>query len=110
MKKTIFYFSAFVFLSTTIHAQGLKGLMKKATAKDSLGQTTGVGNLLSKATSSGSLSNDDIIAGLKEALSVGTRHYHQGWYWHFKRRRFCCNRLFKRKNNSFTHGSIPAHH
>jgi hypothetical protein len=74
MKKTIFYFSAFVFSSTTIHAQGLKGLMKKATAKDSLGQTTGVGNLLSKATSSGSLSNDDIIAGLKEALSVGTKN------------------------------------
>ena len=49
-------------------SQGLKGLLKK----DSSGKS-GLGKILSTGTKSG-LSNDDIISGLKEALSVGTNN------------------------------------
>ncbi|MDB5278342.1 MAG: hypothetical protein JWR61_3297 [Ferruginibacter sp.] len=75
MKKITTIFIAITWLVTAAHAQGLKGLMNKVTKKDS---TSGK-SLLDKVTpGSGSsglgkgLSNDDIIAGLKEALRVGT--------------------------------------
>jgi hypothetical protein len=75
MKKITTIFIALALLVVTGHAQGLKGLMNKVTKKDS---TSGK-SLLDKVTpGSGSsglgkgLSNDDIIAGLKEALRVGT--------------------------------------
>jgi hypothetical protein len=52
------------------NAQGLKGLIKNATKKDSSGKVTG-GSVFnnSKAT----LSNEEIISGLKEALQVGAQ-------------------------------------
>lgn len=60
-----------------IQAQGLKGLMNKATKKDSTGKSMldkTVGKLPggSGGNSGNGLSNDDIISGLKEALRVGT--------------------------------------
>jgi len=65
MKKTILLSSLLVMLFSS-HAQGLKGLLKK----DSSGKT-GIGKLLGPGSKPG-LSNDEIIAGLKEALNVGT--------------------------------------
>lgn len=51
-----------------VNAQGILGKIKKATSKDSSG------NILSAIGKSGSssLSNDEIIKGLKEALTIGT--------------------------------------
>src|SRR6476661_5455328 len=66
MKKTILLFSAVVTLSTASQAQIFKDILKK----DSNGQT-GAQKILQKATSKSTLSNDDIISGLKEALNVG---------------------------------------
>lgn len=65
MKKTIL-FSALLFTLSALQAQGLKGLLKK----DSSGKL-GIGKILNTGSKSG-LSNDEIISGLKEALSVGT--------------------------------------
>lgn len=51
------------------NAQGILSKIKKATSKDSSGNIiSGLG----KATGNNSLSNDEIIRGLKEALSIGT--------------------------------------
>lgn len=47
------------------------GFIKKATQKDSTGKT-GISKVLPKATAVKSLSNEEIIGGLKEALQVGT--------------------------------------
>ena len=58
MKKTILLFAIIVIAVNTLSAQGIKGLLDKVT------KTT--------QGSSGNLSNDDIISGLKEALRVGT--------------------------------------
>jgi hypothetical protein len=73
MKKSIFYFSFFLFSATALSAQGLKGIIKKATTKDSSGQSA-VGKVLGGNSGTAGLSNADIINGLKEALSVGTRN------------------------------------
>ncbi len=58
------------------NAQGIGGLLKKATAKDSTGKSElqkAMNSLPGGSSKSGSgLSNDDIISGLKEALRVGT--------------------------------------
>jgi hypothetical protein len=69
MKKLLLLLLPFGF-ATTMQAQGLKGLIKDATKKDSSGKSN-IGNIFS-AKGSGSLSNEDIIGGLKEALSAGT--------------------------------------
>ena len=67
MKKTILLsFLLIVLLSA--QAQGFKGLLKK----DSSGNT-GIGKMLGTGSKPG-LSNDEIISGLKEALSVGTNN------------------------------------
>ena len=63
-----FYFAA--------NAQGFKGLINKATKKDTTGKTglqKTIGGFLESGNSSANgLSNNDIISGLKEALRVGT--------------------------------------
>lgn len=59
MKKIIFLFAIAFVSFQTISAQTLKGLFDKVTSTVSPGQ-------------GGSLSNDDIISGLKDALRVGT--------------------------------------
>lgn len=66
MKKAVF--ASFVILSCSVlHAQGFKNILSKATP-DAGSKSTG---LFKKASKTG-LSNDDIVAGLKEALSVGS--------------------------------------
>lgn len=56
----------------TVQAQGIGGILKKATGKDSSAKNglPDVKNLL-PGKSGGGLSNEDIIAGLKDALRVG---------------------------------------
>jgi hypothetical protein len=67
MKKFTFLLWALTAVTFT-NAQGILGKIKKATSKDSSG------NILSAIGKGGTkgLSNDEIISGLKEALSIGT--------------------------------------
>jgi hypothetical protein len=65
MKKILLFSSLLVSFSFS-QAQGFKGLLKK----DSSGKI-GIGKILNQGSRPG-LSNDEIISGLKEALSVGT--------------------------------------
>jgi hypothetical protein len=67
MKRIVLLLSVAV-LATSSQAQGLKNILKK----DESGKT-GVDKLLKGATKS-PLSNDEIVSGLKEALSVGTNN------------------------------------
>lgn len=52
-------------------AQSFKDVLKKATTKDSAGKIS-MGNVLQKGGVKSVLSNDEIVAGLKQALEVGT--------------------------------------
>src|SRR5688500_12705718 len=70
MKRFFLFSSILYFLSFSLQAQGLKGMIKNATKKDSSGKTS-VGKVLGMSGSS-ALSNEEIIGGLKEALQVGT--------------------------------------
>ena len=70
MKKLFLLQILIVLVYGNLSAQGIGGILKKATTKDSTGKN-GISKLFTKS-SSNSLSNDDIIAGLKEALRVGT--------------------------------------
>ncbi|NTS41044.1 DUF4197 domain-containing protein [Flavisolibacter sp. BT320] len=63
MKKLLFL-SLFTASLTAANAQGIKSLLKKVTKDSTLSQVIPVKN-------TGSLTNDEIINGLKEALSVG---------------------------------------
>jgi hypothetical protein len=67
MKRIVLLLSVAV-LATSSQAQGLKNILKK----DETGKT-GVDKIL-KGTSKSPLSNDEIVSGLKEALSVGTNN------------------------------------
>ena len=58
MKKNILLMAVVLMVFQSLSAQGIKGLFDKVTKNT--------------PASSGSLSNDDIISGLKEALRVGT--------------------------------------
>lgn len=68
MKKQLLPLLAFTMVCSVAQAQNLKGLIKKA--KDSSGKIS-VNNVLK---SSSSLSNEDIVSGLKEALNVGAEN------------------------------------
>ncbi len=68
MKKLMLLFAALP-LVTVLHAQTLKDRLNKLAKKDSSGVLNTVSN---KLPSGGSLSNEDIIKGLKEALTIGT--------------------------------------
>jgi hypothetical protein len=72
--KKLFFLSLLAASVSAGQAQGLKGLMKKATEKDSTGKSPSASKIFQAVSSSKGtgLSNDDIISGLKEALSVGT--------------------------------------
>ena len=70
MKKIFLLQILIVLVYGNLSAQGIGGILKKATTKDSTGKN-GISKLFTKS-SSNSLSNDDIIAGLNEALRVGT--------------------------------------
>ena len=63
MKKFLL-FSLLTASLTSANAQGIRGLLKKVAKDSTISQVIPVKN-------SGSLSNDEIINGLKEALSVG---------------------------------------
>lgn len=62
--KKILFLSLLAVSFSSVDAQGLKGLLKKVAKDSSLSQVIPVKN-------SSSLSNDEIINGLKEALNVG---------------------------------------
>ena len=69
--KKILLLSSLVMVLSHAQAQGLKGLLKK----DSSGKIS-VGKILNSGSKT-SLSNDEIISGLKEALNVGTNNASQ---------------------------------
>jgi hypothetical protein len=63
------------FLSPALNAQILKKVLKGSGNKDSSQKSTGILNsVFGNKSGSGNLSNDDIIAGLKEALTVGAEN------------------------------------
>jgi len=69
MKKLVLILFAIPFAFTVNAQKGVLGTLNKALGKDS----TKVSSVLSKTTGgNGSLSNDEIIKGLKEALTIGT--------------------------------------
>ena len=70
MKVKLLFVAGAVILTNTISAQGIKGWLDKATKKDSSGKT--ILDRVRKNGTTGGLSNEDIISGLKEALRVGT--------------------------------------
>jgi len=71
MKKIVYTLSIIAVCNTALQAQGLKGLIKKATTKDS---TSGK-SILNQigGSSSSSLSSSDVASGLKEALQIGAQ-------------------------------------
>lgn len=74
MKKIIFLLSSIIFISS-VKSQGILNKISSAVKSDSSGS-----KIVSEATkivtgsSSGKLSNEDIISGLKEALTIGTQN------------------------------------
>ncbi|MDQ3681465.1 MAG: DUF4197 domain-containing protein [Bacteroidota bacterium] len=71
MKKHSILLFAVAIFSLATNAQSLKGILKNAGKKDSSGNI--ITNVLKNGTvSKGSLTNEEIISGLKEALTVGT--------------------------------------
>ena len=69
MKIQSILFASILFFSVQSQAQSLKNLLKKDTSGK-----TGVQKILNNTPAKQSLSNDDIVAGLKEALSVGSNN------------------------------------
>src|SRR5215216_4580747 len=69
MKRSIILLSSIIIFSISSNAQGLKNILKK----DSSGKT-GVQKILQNTPGKQSLSNEDIVSGLKEALSVGSNN------------------------------------
>ena len=68
--KKLLLFLLVATIGASASAQGFKDALKKATTKDENGKST-IGNVLQKSGKS-ALSNDEIVAGLKQALEVGT--------------------------------------
>jgi Protein of unknown function (DUF4197) len=71
MKKCSFLILA-LGLTTFINAQGILGKLNKAVKGDSSGKVVAAINKVSGNRGGGSLSNEDIINGLKQALTIGT--------------------------------------
>jgi hypothetical protein len=74
MKKIVLL--AFMLSSTiySLHAQGLKGILKNSGSKDTSSSNGGLLNKVKQVTGAkNSLTNDEIINGLKEALATGTQ-------------------------------------
>ena len=70
MTKLFTCLAVSVLMLSQLQAQGIKGILDKVTKKDSAGKSILSKVQLPQATKS--LSNDDVINGLKEALRVGT--------------------------------------
>ena len=64
MKRFFLFFFTLCFISFSVHAQGLSGMIKNATKKDSSGKSS-VGKMLGKPGGKSVLSNDEIVNGLK---------------------------------------------
>lgn len=64
---------ALLIFSFSVQAQTLKSLVKKATAKDSASGKSILDNVVETGGSTGSLTNTDIVNGLKEALTKGAQ-------------------------------------
>jgi hypothetical protein len=72
MKRSFFAFIILFTLSFSVQAQGFKGILKGITQKDSSGRS-----VLDKVTTNKAvlgLSNDQIAAGLKQALEIGAKN------------------------------------
>lgn len=76
--KKIIVCSLSVFILSNVHAQGILGKVKSTVTGGKDSSSGSIINTVTKTVSggsnSGSLSNDDIINGLKEALTVGTQN------------------------------------
>jgi hypothetical protein len=73
MKKVILLSASFAMFVLATQAQGFKGILKNATKRDSAVKTD-IKKVLKSTGTKQSLTNDDIINGLKEALNVGTNN------------------------------------
>jgi hypothetical protein len=71
MKRFLLCLSVFTVFSFSSNAQGLKGMIKNATKKDSTGKSS-VDKMLGIPGGKTSLTNEEVVSGLKEALKVGT--------------------------------------
>src|SRR4051812_6286081 len=72
MKRALLLLVSVATIQLASHAQGFKNILKK----DSTGKNA-VQKMIKTGSSKPGLSNDDIISGLKEALSVGTNNASQ---------------------------------
>ncbi len=70
--KRIIIIVSILLAANAVQAQGIKGILSKAAKKDSSGKSVLDKMNATLPSGKGSLSNDDIISGLKEALRVGT--------------------------------------
>ena len=69
MQKIIFSVGFMLLMVSGVYSQGLKGMINKATKKDSSGKSS-IDRMMGGSMASG-LSTDEIANGLKEALKVG---------------------------------------
>lgn len=72
MKKLLLLSSVLFIAGSAVQAQGFKNLVKQVTQKDSTSKP--LSSKILNAASGTKLTNEDIIAGLKEALSVGANN------------------------------------
>ena len=73
MKNSFLVLIVFVGCSIAVQAQGIKGLLDRATKKDTSSKKSLLNQVIGTKSQAGAgLTNDDIISGLKEALKVGT--------------------------------------
>src|ERR1051325_6971190 len=69
MKQAIFLFTLSITIGLTSEAQVFKNILKK----DSSGKN-GIQKIIQQTSTKQGLSNDDVISGLKEALTVGANN------------------------------------
>ncbi|HEV7620688.1 MAG TPA: DUF4197 domain-containing protein [Flavisolibacter sp.] len=72
MKKVLFLLLAIALFTLPSQAQ-FKNILKNVTKKDSSGKT-GIQKVFQSKPSAAGLSNDEIVSGLKDALTVGTNN------------------------------------
>ena len=69
MKQSIFFVCLLMLMAGSVKSQGLRGMINKATKKDSSGKSS-IDRMMGGSMATG-LSSDEIANGLKEALKVG---------------------------------------
>ena len=80
MKRIFLSLSILMILSFSVSAQGLKGLIKNATKKDSTGKTS-IDKMLGVSGGKSSLSTEEIVGGLRSLASRNKQR---------RRKTFCC--------------------